>query len=173
MYTCVCDTVQPIIYRDRQWKDYGMFIVWICTMHYIIQESVCGEIAIQNVSFTYPTRTEVTILDGLSLYAKSGKTLALVGPSGGGKTTITSLIVRFYDNFSGKITLDGTDLKVLNISWLRSQVGVVFQEPVLFDSSIADNIRYGANFREVSDEEIIEAAKLANIHDFIVSLPQV
>ena len=104
---------------------------------------------------------------------KPGQTLALVGPSGCGKSTVVSLIERFYDPLSGSLTLDGSDLKDLNISWLRSQVGIVSQEPVLFDTSIAENIRYGANFREVSDEEVVEAAKAANIHTFIESLPQV
>ena len=113
------------------------------------------------------------MLQGLNVSAKSGQTLALVGPSGCGKSTVVSLIERFYDPQSGSLTLDGIDLKDLNIRWLRSQIGIVSQEPVLFDTSIAENIRYGANFREVSDEEVVEAAKAANIHTFIESLPQV
>ena len=104
---------------------------------------------------------------------KSGQTLALVGPSGSGKSTIISLIERFYDSKNGDILLDGVDINDLNISWLRSQISLVSQEPVLFDMSIADNIRYGALFKKVSDEEVIEAAKSANIHEFIKSLPQV
>ena len=103
----------------------------------------------------------------------AGKTLALVGPSGCGKSTVVSLIERLYDPVGGDLSLDGTDLRDLNIRWLRSQIGIVSQEPVLFDASIADNIRYGANFRDVSDEEVIEAAKAANIHSFVESLPQV
>ena len=123
--------------------------------------------------FRYPTRLGVPVLQGLNVSVKPGQTLALVGPSGCGKSTVVSLIERFYDPLSGSLTLDGTDLKDLNIRWLRSQVGIVSQEPVLFGASIADNIRYGANFREVSDEEVVEAAKAANIHTFIDSLPQV
>ena len=123
--------------------------------------------------FRYPTRLGVPVLQGLNVSVKPGQTLALVGPSGCGKSTVVSLIERFYDPLSGSLTLDGTDLKDLNIRWLRSQVGIVSQEPVLFDTNIADNIRYGANFREVSDEEVEEAAKAANIHTFIDSLPQV
>ena len=123
--------------------------------------------------FRYPTRLEVPVLQGLNVSVKPGQTLALVGPSGCGKSTVVSLIERFYDPLSGSLTLDGTDLKDLNIRWLRSQVGIVSQEPVLFDTTIAENIRYGANFREVSDEEVVEAAKAANIHTFIDSLPQV
>ena len=125
------------------------------------------------VNFNYPARPEVQVLHGLKVEVKAGQTLALVGPSGCGKSTVVSLIERFYDPLSGNLTLDGTDLKELNIGWLRSQIGIVSQEPVLFDTTIADNIRYGANFRQVSDEEVIEAAKAANIHNFIDSLPQV
>ena len=104
---------------------------------------------------------------------KPGQTLALVGPSGCGKSTIVSLVERFYDPDSGRVTLEGADLRELNLSWLRRQIGLVSQEPVLFDASIAENIRYGALYCEVSDEEVIEAAKSANIHSFIESLPQV
>ena len=104
---------------------------------------------------------------------KPGQTLALVGPSGCGKSTVVSLIERFYDPLSGSLSLDGSEVRDLNIRWLRSQVGIVSQEPVLFDTTIAENIRYGANFREVSDEEVVEAARAANIHTFIESLPQV
>ncbi len=128
---------------------------------------------VNNVRFNYPSRPDVKVLQGLELDVKPGQTLALVGPSGCGKSTVVSLLERFYDPQSGSLTLDGTDIRDLNIRWLRSQIGIVSQEPVLMDSSIADNIRYGANFREVSDEEVIEAAKAANIHNFVESLPQV
>ena len=99
--------------------------------------------------------------------------MALVGPSGCGKSTVVSLIERMYDPQRGGVTLDGSDLRILNVSWLRSQIGLVSQEPVLFDRSIADNIRYGDNNREVSDDEVVEAAKAANIHSFIETLPEV
>ena len=123
--------------------------------------------------FEYPSRPGVKVLQGMSLTVKPGQTVALVGPSGCGKSTVVSLIERFYDPLSGSLSLDGTELRDLNIGWLRSQVGIVSQEPVLFDTSIAENIRYGANFREVSDDEVVEAAKAANIYTFIESLPQV
>ena len=100
-------------------------------------------------------------------------TLALVGTSGSGKSTVVSLLERFYDPQIGLINMDNGNLMDLNIRWLRSQIGIVSQEPVLFDVSIRDNIRYGASFREVSDEEIIEAAKAANAHEFITLLPYV
>ena len=102
-----------------------------------------------------------------------GQTLALVGSSGCGKSTILALMQRLYDPLMGSLSLDETDLKDLNIRWLRSQIGIVSQEPVIFDGTIAENIRYGANFREVSDAEVEEAARTANIHDFIKSLPKV
>ena len=127
----------------------------------------------QDVKFSYPARPDVEVLQGVSLSLSPGKTLALVGPSGCGKSTVVSLIERFYDPSSGSLTLENIDLRDLNLHWLRSQIGIVSQEPVLFDASIAENIRYGALFREVSDEEVIEAAKSANIHSFIESLPEV
>ena len=127
----------------------------------------------EDVHFHYPTRPKEKVLQGLTVSVKPGQTLALVGPSGCGKSTIVSLIQRFYDPLLGSLTVDGNAVEILNIKWLRSQIGIVSQEPVLFDTTIADNIRYGANFREVSDEEVIEAAKTANVHNFIESLPQV
>ena len=127
----------------------------------------------ERVSFHYPSRPEVEVLRDLNFSVEPGKTLALVGLSGCGKSTIFSLIERFYNPVNGWITVDGNHLTIVNIKWLRSQIGIVSQEPVLFDTTIANNIRYGANFREVSDEEIIEAAKSANIHNLIESLPQV
>ncbi len=113
------------------------------------------------------------MLQGLSVSVKPGQTLAFVGPSGCGKSTSVSLIERFYDPLSGNLSLDGTDLRDLNLKWLRSKIGIVSQEPILFDATIAENIRYGALFRDASDEEVIEAAKSANIHSFIDTLPMV
>lgn len=136
-------------------------------------DSTKGDIELNNVFFSYPERSEVNVLKGLSLSVESGKTLALVGSSGSGKTTIVSLIERFYDPTAGCVALDGDNLSDLNLKWLRSQIGTVSQEPVLFNCSIAENIRYGALFREVTDEEVMEAAKSANIHSFIESLPDV
>ena len=125
------------------------------------------------VGFSYPARPDVKVLHNLSVSVKPGQTLALVGPSGCGKSTVVSLIERFYDPQNGSLALDGSDLRDLNLHWLRSQIGIVSQEPVLFDATIAENIRYGALFRNVSDDEVIESAKAANIHEFIESLPQV
>ncbi|KAL1914619.1 uncharacterized protein VTP21DRAFT_8150 [Calcarisporiella thermophila] len=137
-----------------------------------IKPSTCqGEIAFYDVHFSYPSRPSVPVLSGIELNIPSGKTVALVGASGGGKSTITHLIQRFYDPTSGKILLDGVDLRDLDVSWLRKQIGVVGQEPVLFDDSIRNNIALGASNRNPTQKEIEEACIMANCHDFISSLP--
>ena len=126
-----------------------------------------------NLGFVYPSHPEKTVLKGLTLSVKAGHTLALVGPSGSGKSTLVSLVSKFYNPTYGAITLDGVDFRDLDTVWLRQQIGIVSQEPVVFDKSISDNIKYGDNYREVTEEEVIAAAKEANIHDFIMSLPEV
>jgi len=132
--------------------------------------SVTGRIEFKDVHFTYPNRPQQKILNGLSFTLEPGKTLALVGQSGCGKSTSISLIERFYDPDQGSVTLDGKDLKNLNIKWLRKQIGIVSQEPILFAKSIKENISFG---REgVTEKEIHQAARDANIHDFISKLPQ-
>ena len=132
-----------------------------------------GAITVENVTFQYPSRPEVQVLNGLSVSLNPGQTLALVGPSGCGKSTVVSLLERFYEPKSGCLKLDQQDIRDLNIRWLRQNIGLVSQEPILFDTSISENIRYGANFREVSDEEVVTAARAANIHNFIETLPEV
>lgn len=126
-----------------------------------------GEIALKNVSFNYDDDEKV--LNDISFTINSGKTIALVGPSGGGKTTICSLIPRFYDVTGGSITLDGVDIKDIKQKSLRQNIGIVQQDVYMFYGTIRDNIAYGK--AGATDEEIIEAAKKANIHDFIISLP--
>ncbi|XP_066997611.2 ATP-dependent translocase ABCB1 [Anabrus simplex] len=132
--------------------------------------NINGSIKFSNVHFEYPSRKDVKILKGLNLTINRGETVALVGSSGCGKSTCIQLIQRFYDPIQGTVELDGMDLKNLNVAWLRSQIGVVGQEPVLFQTTIAENIRYGRD--SVTKEEIIAAAKEANAHDFISKLPQ-
>ncbi|KAI1885483.1 hypothetical protein AGOR_G00204160 [Albula goreensis] len=131
-----------------------------------------GNVRFQGVQFNYPSRPDVPVLQGLSLQVKKGQTLALVGSSGCGKSTTIQLLERFYDPVEGTVMLDNHDSKQLNIHWLRAQMGIVSQEPMLFDCSLAENIAYGDNSRAVSQEEIVQAAKAANIHSFIESLPQ-
>ncbi|KAM6893167.1 bile salt export pump isoform 2-T3 [Lycodopsis pacificus] len=133
-------------------------------------DRVKGDVEFHNVTFHYPSRPEVKILDQLSVPVKSGQTTAFVGPSGAGKSTAIQLFQRFYDPKEGMVTLDGHDIRGLNIQWLRSLIGIVEQEPVLFATTIAENIRYGRP--GVSMEDIIGAAKQANAYDFIVDLPQ-
>ncbi|XP_014731144.1 PREDICTED: multidrug resistance protein 1-like isoform X2 [Sturnus vulgaris] len=134
-------------------------------------ETFEGNITVKDVVFNYPNRPEVKILQGLNLKVEKGQTLALVGSSGCGKSTIVQLLERFYDPLDGEMLFDGKNAKALNIQWLRAQIGIVSQEPILFDFTIAENIAYGDNSRQVSFEEIVSAAKEANIHSFIDSLP--
>ncbi|KAH8547854.1 P-loop containing nucleoside triphosphate hydrolase protein [Umbelopsis sp. PMI_123] len=134
-------------------------------------DKVVGNIEFKNVQFKYPTRPDVTILKNLSLAIKPGMTVAFVGPSGSGKSTSVQLLQRFYDPLSGSVTLDGHDLRELNLRWLRSNIGVVSQEPVLFNMTIKQNLLMGAP-GEVTEEEVIEACKKANCYNFITQLPQ-
>ncbi|NXI76455.1 ABCBB protein, partial [Rhipidura dahli] len=133
-------------------------------------DKVRGEIEFHNVTFNYPSRPDIKILDNLNMVVKAGETTAFVGASGAGKSTTIQLIQRFYDPTEGMITLDGHDIRSLNIQWLRSQIGIVEQEPVLFATTIAENIRYGRD--EATMEDIIKAAKQANAYNFIMDLPQ-
>ncbi|XP_053373101.1 ATP-dependent translocase ABCB1-like isoform X2 [Mercenaria mercenaria] len=129
-------------------------------------------VVFSDVKFVYPTRPDTKVLTGLNLIVPQGQTVALVGSSGCGKSTTVQLTERFYDAEDGAVYLDGNNLKDLNLKWLRSQIGIVSQEPVLFDRSIGENIAYGDNERQVSMDEIIAAARKANIHQFITSLPE-
>lgn len=124
------------------------------------------------VQFVYATRPHVSVLNNLNLDIKSGQRVAIVGTSGSGKSTLLHLIERFYDVQSGSLIIDTKDLRDINLHWWRSQLGLVSQEPTLFNVSIAENLAYGDLSRQVTMEEIIEAAKNANIHDFIQGLPQ-
>ncbi|XP_050641357.1 ATP-binding cassette sub-family B member 5 [Macaca thibetana thibetana] len=131
-----------------------------------------GNLEFREVSFFYPCRPDVFILRSLSLSIEQGKTVAFVGSSGCGKSTSLQLLQRFYDPVQGQVLFDGVDAKELNVQWLRSQIAIVSQEPVLFNCSIAENIAYGDNSRVVPLDEIKEAANAANIHSFIEGLPE-
>ncbi len=131
---------------------------------------VKGEIRFDNVSFSYREGDEKPVIDDLSLTIAAGRTVALVGPSGGGKTTLCNLIPRFYEIDGGTITLDGHDIRNLRRQELRQNIGTVAQDVFLFEGTVRDNIRFGKP--DATDEEIIEAAKKAEIHDFVSSLPQ-
>jgi ATP-binding cassette, subfamily B (MDR/TAP), member 1 len=134
-----------------------------------IPDKVVGKIELQNVSFAYPMRPDHDVYKGLNITIEAGQTVALVGPSGCGKSTAVALIERFYDPSAGAVLLDGKDIKTLRLSWLRQQIGLVSQEPVLFIGSIADNIAYGKE--DATMEEIEAAARMANAHDFISAFP--
>ncbi|MFO0683505.1 MAG: ABC transporter transmembrane domain-containing protein [Sandaracinus sp.] len=131
---------------------------------------VKGAIALDHVGFRYPARPDVQVLDDVDLDIAPGQLIAIVGASGAGKSTIASLLSRLYDPTSGVVRLDGHDLRALDPDWLREQVGVVSQEPILFSTSIADNIRYGR--RDATDAEVEEAAKVANAHAFVSRFPE-
>ncbi|XP_015773938.1 PREDICTED: multidrug resistance protein 1-like [Acropora digitifera] len=133
-------------------------------------KSFKGDVAFENIEFVYPSRPDIKILNGLSLTVKSGQTVALVGESGCGKSTVVKLLQRFYDPSNGLVTVDGYDIRSLNLRWLRQHIGIVSQEPVLFDTTIAENIRYGKD--GVTQDQIESACKMANAHDFIAKLPQ-
>jgi ATP-binding cassette subfamily B (MDR/TAP) protein 11 len=130
-----------------------------------------GNIKFENVEFSYPARPTIKVLNKTSFSIGAGQTVAFVGASGCGKSTFIQLLQRFYDPTSGRVTVDGINVRDFNIRWWRSQIGVVNQEPVLFATTIAENIRMGRP--GVTQEEIDLAAKNANAYDFIMDLPQV
>ncbi len=129
-----------------------------------------GAITFEHVGFRYPARPDVRVLDAVDLSIAPGQLVAIVGASGAGKSTIAALLSRLYDPSEGVVSLDGHDLRSLDPDWLREQVGVVSQEPILFSTSIADNVRYGR--RGASQAEVEAAAKVANAHDFVSRFPE-
>ncbi|XP_030932070.1 ABC transporter B family member 20 [Quercus lobata] len=131
--------------------------------------NVYGSIELKNIDFCYPTRPEMLVLSNFSLKVNGGQTVAVVGVSGSGKSTIISLIQRFYDPVAGQVLLDGRDLKLYNLRWLRSHLGLVQQEPIIFSTTIRENIIYARH--NASEAEMKEAARIANAHHFISSLP--
>ena len=137
----------------------------------MVLEDLDGEVELRDVYFRYPTRPEVQIFSGFSLQVPSGTTTALVGQSGSGKSTVVSLVERFYDPDSGEVLIDGVDLKKLKLSWIREKIGLVSQEPILFATSIKENIAYGKE--NATDQEIRTAIQLANAAKFIDKMPEV
>ncbi len=128
------------------------------------------QIVFENVSFRYNGSTDVTVLDGLDLTAEPGQTVAILGATGSGKTSLVNLIPRFYDASAGRVLVDGIDIRQVRQDSLLAQIGIVPQETVLFSGSVRDNIRYG--HPDASDEEVVAAAQAAQAHDFILELPQ-
>lgn len=133
-----------------------------------------NDIEYKKIDFRYPTRPDVQILNDFSLHIHEGKTIALVGTSGCGKSTCIQLLQRLYDPEHGRVYIGLDEVSNdISLKELRSKLSIVSQEPVLFDKTIAQNIAYGDNSRDISLNEIIDAAKIANVHNFIVQLPQV
>ena len=129
-----------------------------------------GELSFENVSFGYATEEDGRlVISDLTLHVSAGRTLALVGPSGGGKSTLCHLIPRFYEVTDGRILLDGIDTREITLSSLRKNIGIVSQTVFLFDGTVRDNIAYGTD--SATDEQIVEAAKKANIHEYVSMLP--
>jgi len=137
----------------------------------LVLENFMGNVELRDVHFSYPTRPEQSIFSGFSITIRTGTTMALVGESGSGKSTVISLVERFYDPQSGEVLLDGVNLKLLKLSWIRQKIGLVSQEPILFTTTIRENIRYGK--KGASEEEIRSATMLANATKFIDKLPNV
>ncbi|KAM0335328.1 hypothetical protein ACHAQA_000373 [Verticillium albo-atrum] len=142
-------------------------------------ETVKGYLDLQGINFSYPSRPDVSVLNDFSLHIPAGKVTALVGPSGTGKSTIIGLLERWYSPTAGSIMLDGTDIEDLNVRWLRTNIRLVQQEPVLFNGTVFENIANGLVATPWEDdvpaaqkERVISAAKLAHAHDFITQLPQ-
>ncbi|PIO63818.1 ABC transporter, ATP-binding protein [Teladorsagia circumcincta] len=135
----------------------------------IVLNNMRGSIRLKNVHFSYPSRRTLPILKGVSLQVAAGQKIALVGSSGCGKSTIVNLLLRFYDPTRGKVTIDDIDVCDLNVHKLREQIGVVSQEPVLFDGTLFENIRMG--YEHATMEEVQEACRIANASDFIKRLP--
>jgi len=137
----------------------------------ITKDDLSGDIQFSNVQFSYPSRSDVSILTNLSFKIQQGQTIALVGSSGSGKSTCIQLLQRFYEPQSGSVLIDGKKVNEYNLKWLRQNIGVVSQEPILFHTTIRQNILLGHD--SATDEQIQEAAKMANAHDFIMTLPDV
>jgi ATP-binding cassette subfamily B (MDR/TAP) protein 1 len=137
----------------------------------LILDNFVGDVDLKDVYFSYPARPEQLIFNGFSISIPTGTTVALVGESGSGKSTVVGLVERFYDPQSGEVCLDGFNLKELNLSWIRQKIGLVSQEPILFTTTIRENIGYGK--KGASEEEIRRATVLANAAKFIDKLPNV
>lgn len=136
----------------------------------LVLKNIHGELEFEHVFFTYPSRPNCTVLKDFNLKIEAGKTVALVGASGSGKSTAIALIQRFYDADSGIVNIDGVDMKKLQLKWLRGQMGLVSQEHAMFGTSIKENILFGK--LDASMDDVIAAATAANAHNFIRQLPE-
>jgi subfamily B ATP-binding cassette protein MsbA len=133
-------------------------------------ERAAGRITFDNVSFRYPSRAGRAVLQGVSLEVQPGETVAIVGRSGAGKTTLASLIPRFYDVVGGAVMIDGVDVREMTLASLRRQIGVVAQDPILFSCTVQENLLYGRP--QATSDDLVAAARAANAHEFIEQLPE-
>ncbi|MCC6993910.1 MAG: ATP-binding cassette domain-containing protein [Deltaproteobacteria bacterium] len=136
----------------------------------VVPASVTGRVTLEKVEFSYPARPDVPVLRGVDLVVAPGEVVALVGPSGAGKSTVAALLGRLYDPQQGRVLLDGRDVRELDPTWLRKQIGVVAQEPILLSGTIEENVRYGR--ADASDDEVRAALRAANAHDFVWAFPE-
>ncbi|GAB4826034.1 ABC transporter B member 28 [Ancistrocladus abbreviatus] len=159
-------------YEDIQQSHYVRYMSALKSASSVCSLAWSGDICLEDVYFSYPLRPDVEVLNGLNLTLKWGTITALVGPSGAGKSTIVQLLARFYEPTSGRITVAGEDVRTFDKSEWARVVSIVNQDPVLFSVSVAENIAYGLPDSDVSKDDVIKAAKAANAHEFIISLPQ-
>lgn len=136
----------------------------------VIPEKIRGEVEFERVMFTYPSRPDSPVLNDFNLKIEAGKTVALVGASGSGKSTAIALVQRFYDASGGTLLIDGVDIKTLQLKWLREKMGLVSQEHALFGTSVRENIMFGK--LDATMDDVVAAAMAANAHNFIRQLPQ-
>lgn len=136
----------------------------------LVLDKIQGEIELEHVRFTYPSRPDSIVLKDFNLKVEAGKTVALVGASGSGKSTAIALVQRFYDANGGIVKIDGVDIRTLNLKWIRGKMGLVSQEHALFGTSIKENIMFGK--LDATVDEITAAAMAANAHNFIRQLPE-
>ncbi|OIW07996.1 hypothetical protein TanjilG_20097 [Lupinus angustifolius] len=157
---------------EKNQSNYLQYMSALKTSSNLVSLTWSGDVCLEDVYFSYPLRPNVEILRGLNLRLKCGTVTALVGPSGAGKSTIVQLLARYYEPTTGCITVGGEDVRTFDKSEWARVVSIVNQEPVLFSVSVGENIAYGLPDDDVSKDDIIKAAKAANAHDFILSLPQ-
>lgn len=136
----------------------------------LVLDHISGRLDFEHVKFTYPSRPDMVVLKDFNLQVEAGKTVALVGASGSGKSTAIALLQRFYDADEGVVRVDGVDIKSLQLKWIRGKMGLVSQEHALFGTSIKENIMFGKN--DATMDEVVAAATAANAHDFIRQLPE-
>ena len=135
-----------------------------------LPESTRGRVIFENVDFHYNGNGDEAVLEGVDLVAEPGQTVAILGATGAGKSTLVNLVPRFYDTSSGRVLIDGVDVRQIEQDSLLAQIGIVPQESILFSGSVRDNIRYGCP--EASDEQVVAAAKAAQAHEFIMEMPK-